>query len=81
MAELRNLLIDNDFKIGLSAEIHGGLTREKIDDAIAAAGVPLPLKNQVSFTLYDTTGTPRMFLCTWFPEHNFYAVTKMQIKI
>lgn len=81
MAELKDILEDNDFKVSLSAEIYGGLTREKIEAAIAAAGIDLPLKNQVSFTLYDTTGTPRMFLCIWFPEHNFYAIQKMQIKI
>ncbi len=81
MAELKDILEDSDFKVSLSAEVYGGLTRAKIDDIIAAAGIELPLQNKVSFTIYDTTGTPRMFLCVWFPEHNFYAIKKMDLKI
>ena len=81
MPELQDILIDNDFKYSLAAEIAGTLTRTKIDAVLFAAGISVPLENQVSFTLFDTSGAPRMFLCIWFPEYGFYATKKLDIHL
>ena len=80
--ELSTILAEQTFDRDILSYHSGGLNRPKIDVAVEAAGYPTPLPNKVSFHLYkmnNTTPTD-VWLVTWIPMMNQYAIEKLTLK-
>ena len=80
--ELRKILMENDLGGDILSYHTGGLNRAKIDTAVEANGFTLPLPNKVTFHLYkmrNTTATD-VWLITWIPIMDSYAVEKLSLK-
>ena len=77
MADLRDIIKENDL-IGEVLSAHTGtITKAKIDTALIANGYTLPLPDKVSFHFFNGTD---MWLITWFPTLNKYGIEKLSMK-
>ena len=77
MAELKDLIKENDFYGEVLSAHTGTLTRAKIDTALVANGYTLPLPNKVSFHFFNGAD---MWLITWFPMLDKYGIEKLSLK-
>jgi len=80
--DLRDILKENDLVGDILSYHTGALNRAKIDTAVEANGYTLPLPNKVTFHLYKMNGTTAtdVWLVTWFPMMDKYAVEKLMMK-
>ena len=79
MVNLRDILKEYDLMGEVVTPLGGTLTRAKIDQALTDDGYTMPLPNKVSFHLYQNTDD-KLFLVTWFPTLDAYAVEKLTLK-
>jgi len=82
MADLREIIKENDLTGEVLSFHTGALTRAKIDTAVEASGHTVPLPTKVSFHLYKMNGTTatEVWLVTWMPIMDKYAVEKLTLK-
>jgi len=80
--ELADILKEHDLTGEVLSYHTGGLTKNKIDTALEAGGYTVPLPNKVSFHLYKMDGTTAtdVWLVTWLPIMDKYAVEKLTLK-
>jgi len=82
MADLKEILKDNDLTGDILSYHTGALTRVKIDNALQANGYVVPLPNKASFHLYKMNGASvtDVWLITWFPMVGKYSTIKLTMK-
>jgi hypothetical protein len=80
--KLRDVIDKHDYTKDVLSYHTGRLNKEKIDAAIEAIGITVPLPTKVSFHLYkmnDLT-VDDVWIITWLPLANKYAVEKLTLK-
>ena len=76
MAELKDIIVDHDFDRSITSS-QNGINRTKIEQAIADAGLVLPLSYKVTFHYVNARGN--IFAVTWFPSLDKYGYEKLTL--
>ena len=82
MAELREIIKENDLTGEVLSYHTGALTKTKINTALQANGYVVPLPTKVSFNLYKMNGASAtdVWLVTWLPLMGQYGIEKLGLK-